>query len=164
AMRSAGDATAGPEVAGDFREEGGFHAAGRILRGRPRPSAVFAANDSMAVGLLSAFREGGLRVPEDIALAGFDDIPIARFMTPGLSTVHVPIAELGRSAARCVLQALRGRDTRPTHETFAAKLVVRRSCGAGGPAEGPAEAGSETRKRKKKGSEGTSQFRRRSGR
>lgn len=164
AMRFAGDATAGPEVAGDFREEGGYRAAGRILRGRPRPSAVFAANDSMAIGLLSAFREKGLRIPEDIALAGFDDIPIARFMTPGLSTVHVPIAELGRSAARCVLQAMDGRDTRATHETFAAKLVVRGSCGARGAAERLGEAGRETTKRKKTGLETTSQFRRRSGR
>ncbi|MFN2385920.1 MAG: LacI family DNA-binding transcriptional regulator [Thermoanaerobaculia bacterium] len=162
AMRSAGDTVAGPEVAGDFREEGGYRAAGRILRGRSRPSAVFAANDSMAIGLLSGFREEGLRVPEDVALAGFDDIPIARFTTPALSTVHVPIAELGRSAARCLLEALEGKGNRATRETFAAKIVVRRSCGA--PGEGSKGAGKQTGKRKRNGSEGASQFRRRKGR
>ena len=52
----------------------------------------------MAIGALSAFREAGLHVPEDIALVGFDDIPIARFLTPSLTTVHVDIAELGRRA------------------------------------------------------------------
>jgi LacI family transcriptional regulator len=161
-MRSAVDATAGPEVAGEFREEGGYRAAGRILRTRPRPSAVFAANDSMAIGLLSAFREEGLRVPEDIALAGFDDIPIARFTTPALTTVHVPIAELGRSAARCLLQALDGRENRATHETFAAKLVVRGSSGA--PAGKTLDRRKTHRQKEETGSVSRSQIRRRTGR
>jgi LacI family transcriptional regulator len=123
---------------------------------------VFAANDSMAIGLLSAFREEGLRVPEDIALAGFDDIPIARFTTPALTTVHVPIAELGRSAARCLLQALDGRENRATHETFAAKLVVRGSSGA--PAGKTLDRRKTHRQKEETGSVSRSQIRRRTGR
>lgn len=153
AMSSAGHASQGPEVIGDFREEGGYRAAGRLLRARRRPSAVFAANDSMAIGLLSAFRERGLRIPEDIALAGFDDIPIARFTTPPLSTVHVSIAELGVIAARRLLQVLEGKDAGAVHETFAAKLVVRRSCGAAGTVERAARSAPPTRKAKKRGFE-----------
>ena len=91
---------------------------------KPRPTAVFAANDSMAIGALSAFRDGGLRVPDDIALVGFDDIPIARFLDPPLTTVKVPIAELGRRG----LQILLGEDTHPAR--LSTSLVVRRSCGA----------------------------------
>ena len=91
---------------------------------KPRPTAVFAANDSMAIGALSAFRDGRVRVPEHIALVGFDDIPIARFLDPPLTTVKVPIAELGRRG----LQILLADDSHPARlETV---LVVRRSCGA----------------------------------
>ena len=78
----------------------------KLLRARARPTAVFAANDAMAIGLLSAFRERRVRVPEDVALAGFDDIPIARFITPPLTTVRVPIAELGARATARLLHAL----------------------------------------------------------
>jgi LacI family transcriptional regulator len=158
AMRSAGGICEGPEVAGDFREEGGYRAAGRLLRARPKPTAVFAANDSMAIGLMSAFRERGLRIPEDIALAGFDDIPIARFTTPPLSTVRVPIAELGLIAARRLLQVLDGKDPEAVHETFAARLVVRRSCGAGGTVEGARRPTQPTTKSKKTRSEKAYQF------
>ena len=63
---------------------------------RPRPTAIFAANDATAIGCLTALRELGLRVPEDVSLVGFDDIPIARYLSPPLTTVRVPIAELGR--------------------------------------------------------------------
>ena len=85
-------------VAGDFTESSGYRAGFSLLAQKARPQAVFAANDMMAVGCLKAFREAGLDVPGDIALAGFDDIPIARYVTPPLSTVRVRIAELGKNA------------------------------------------------------------------
>lgn len=91
---------------------------------KPRPTAVFAANDSMAIGALSAFRDARLHVPRQIALVGFDDIPIARFLDPPLTTVKVPIAELGRRG----LQILVGTDGHPAR--LETSLVVRRSCGA----------------------------------
>ncbi len=122
--------TSALEIPGDFREEAGYRAASRILRSRPRPAAVFAANDAMAIGLLCAFRERGVRVPEEMALAGFDDIPIARFVTPPLTTVRVPIADLGSRATARLLHALEGSDGRARrHEVLPTTLVVRSSCG-----------------------------------
>lgn len=119
------------EIPGDFREEAGYRAAARILRSRPGPTAVLAANDAMAIGLLSAFRERNVRVPEDVALAGFDDIPIARYMTPPLTTVRVPISDLGARGAERLLQTLeRGNGNSGREETLPATLVVRSSCGA----------------------------------
>jgi LacI family transcriptional regulator len=126
--RTAGmDAT---ELPGDFTETSGQESGRRILALRPRPTAVFAANDSMAIGALSAFREAGLRVPEDIALVGFDDIPIARFLTPQLTTVRVEIAELGRRAVNHVIGALEGGDGAKKRDVIKTTLVVRESCGS----------------------------------
>ena len=120
------------EVAGDFTEIGGYRAAGQLLRLRPRPTAIFAANDSMAIGALSALREAGVRVPEDVAVAGFDDIPIARYMSPPLSSVHVPIGELGTRAMTMLLEAVGQRDGRARGQvTLATTLVIRESCGGG---------------------------------
>jgi LacI family transcriptional regulator, galactose operon repressor len=119
------------EIPGDFREEAGYWAATRVLAGRPSPTAVFAANDAMAIGLLAAFRERRVRVPEDIAIAGFDDIPIARFIAPPLTTVRVPIAELGRRGTARLLQALDGGPrARRGEEVLPTVLVVRASCGS----------------------------------
>lgn len=115
------------EIAGSFTEESGHDAGLEILTLRPRPTAVFAANDSMALGALSAFREAGVRVPEEIALVGFDDIPIARFLDPPLTTVKVPIADLGRRGLQLLLESDGGPSKPSTLET---SLVVRRSCGA----------------------------------
>jgi LacI family transcriptional regulator len=125
------------EVAGDFTEIGGYRAAQQLLAARPRPTAIFAANDSMAIGALSALREAGVRVPEDVAVAGFDDIPIARYMSPPLSSVHVPINELGTRAVAMLLEAVGAKDRRARgQETLATTLVIRESCGAGRRAAG----------------------------
>src|SRR6476469_6852606 len=80
---------------GDFDEGSGHQAGRRLLAAAQRPDAVFAANDMMALGCLFAFSEAGLRVPGDIAVAGFDDIPLARYVHPSLTTIAVDIAELG---------------------------------------------------------------------
>jgi LacI family transcriptional regulator len=129
AMRRKPAATA-REVPGDFREEAGYRAASRILKARPRSTAVFAANDAMAIGVLYALREAGVRVPEEIAVVGFDDIPTSRFITPALTTVRVPIAELGTRATARLLHALRGSGGSPGRpETLRTTLVVRASCG-----------------------------------
>ncbi|WP_052338420.1 LacI family DNA-binding transcriptional regulator [Luteimonas huabeiensis] len=90
-------------VQGDFTEASG-HAAGRALLGGERPDAVFAANDTMALGCLFAFNQAGVRVPADIGLAGFDDIPLSRYVHPGLTTMRVDIAELGGRALRTLLE------------------------------------------------------------
>jgi LacI family transcriptional regulator len=94
---------------------------------------IFAANDAMAVGTLSALREAGLAVPGDVAVVGFDDIPVARFLNPPLTSVRVGIAALGERAASVLLTALAERSPpgRPARRAlFPAELVIRGSCGA----------------------------------
>ncbi|MGZ5032262.1 MAG: LacI family DNA-binding transcriptional regulator [Usitatibacter sp.] len=114
---------------GDFSEESGYRAGRRLLSMAERPEAVFAANDMMAIGCLFALTEGGLRVPGDIAIAGFDDIPIARYVSPPLTTVRVRIAELGELALERLAFAIadEGRDEHVT-QTLRTELVVRSSC------------------------------------
>jgi LacI family transcriptional regulator len=89
-----------------FDEEGGYRATRDILLAPQRPTAIFAANDMMAIGAMSALREAGLRVPDDMAVMGFDDIFAARVLTPALSTVNQFQHALGQVAARMMLQRL----------------------------------------------------------
>jgi LacI family transcriptional regulator len=121
------------EIPGDFSEEAGCRA-GEWLLGLPvRPDAVFAANDAMAIGCLHALRQAGVQVPEEIGVAGFDDIPIARFMSPPLTSVGVPIAELGAHVLERLLESVRHRGEgirTPRHEELPPALMVRGSCGA----------------------------------
>jgi LacI family transcriptional regulator len=118
------------EVDGAFTEASGYAAAQQLLALSPRPTAVFASNDAMAIGALSAFREGGLRAPDDIAVAGFDDIPIAGYVTPRLSSVHVPITDLGARAMAHLIATVR-QEQRPAgrQEVIPTTLVLRDSCG-----------------------------------
>lgn len=118
-------------LAGDFSEESGYEAGREILRATERPDAVFAANDAMAIGCLCALREAGLEVPQDIALAGFDDIPIARYMMPPLTSVAVSIAELGARSLERLHAAVAAESALPAErETVPTRLVVRHSCGS----------------------------------
>lgn len=94
------------ELPGDFTEAAGHRVARAVLRLHPRPTAIFASNDAMAIGALSALREEGASVPEEVAVAGFDDIPMARYASPPLSSVHVPIAQLGERALELLLGAI----------------------------------------------------------
>lgn len=114
---------------GDFFQGSGKEAV-EVLLSRPTSfEAVFAANDQMAIDALLALRERGLRVPEDVAVVGFDDIPLARYVVPPLTTVRQPAYELGFNATQAVLAALRG-ETLPEGVVLPAELVVRASCGA----------------------------------
>ncbi len=119
------------EIPGDFTEPSGYEAAAELLRLDPRPTAVFVGNDHMAVGVLGALSDAGVAVPHDLAVAGFDDIPLARYLTPPLTTVHADAFQLGERALHRLLQ--RGRSSRPddhVHELLPTTLVVRSSCGA----------------------------------
>ena len=117
---------------GDFTEESGWAAGRLIAQADPRPDAVFAANDMMAVGCMAALGEAGLRVPDDVAVAGFDDIPVARYLSPPLTTVRVGIADLGRRALEGLVAALEDpRAAAARRETLSTELVIRRSCGTG---------------------------------
>jgi LacI family transcriptional regulator len=132
---------AGLEIAGDFTESSGYRAAIKILRRRPRPSAVFAANDYMAIGLLSALRDAGVDVPGDMAVTGFDDIAIAQYLNPPLTTVHVDAYELGEQAMRLWVESTRTpTPAPPSREVIPATLVVRNSCGSTQPRAAEARA------------------------
>ncbi|GLQ86861.1 LacI family DNA-binding transcriptional regulator [Dyella flagellata] len=129
---------------GNFSEESGYRAGQQMLAKKPRPQAVFAANDMMAIGCLRAFREAGLAVPGDIALAGFDDILVSRYLTPPLSTVQVRIADLGRLALERLAALLNRTDKTPASvQTLGCDIVIRESCG------GKAAAGAASRKLRK---------------
>jgi LacI family transcriptional regulator len=136
AMRSIG---ARCELAGDFTEAAGYDAARQILAipTKSRPTAIFAANDAMAVGVLGALADIGVLVPKEMAVAGFDDIPIARFIAPPLTTVRIDIAEIGRRAFALLFDRLsprvsaRGSGGEHRLEVVTTSLVIRKSCGAG---------------------------------
>ncbi|MCS7011224.1 MAG: LacI family transcriptional regulator [Anaerolineales bacterium] len=91
---------------GHFTEESGYHAARQLLSLSDLPEAVFCANDQMAIGFLKAMQEKGLKAPQDIAIVGFDDIPVARYLQPPLSTVHVSRTDWGARAAHGLINFL----------------------------------------------------------
>jgi len=117
------------ELPGEFTESSGYRAAAEILQLRPLPTAVFAANDYMALGFLSALGQAGLSVPQDVALAGFDDIEISRYLDPPLTTAHVDAQQLGARAVRLLISHMRTpQNAGSAHEVLPATLVVRNSC------------------------------------
>jgi LacI family transcriptional regulator len=117
-------------VEGDWSEESGAQGMRRLLAAQP--DAIFAANDSMALAALRVLRENGLRVPEDVALAGFDDIPAAAAADPPLTTVRQPIRRLGEVATQTLLQMIDDPDGPPRRVILPTELVVRASCGSVG--------------------------------
>lgn len=114
-----------PPIRGDWSADFG-HFAGQELARRPDFTAVFAANDLMAIGLMHGFRDAGLRVPDDISVVGFDDIPVAAHVAPPLTTVHQDFSELGRRAVQLLLTQIRG-EAAPTFGALAPELRIRES-------------------------------------
>jgi LacI family transcriptional regulator len=117
------------EIAANATEDGGYDAARRLLALDELPTAVFAVSDAMAVGALGALREAGIAVPGDIAVAGFGDLPIARYVTPALSSVRVPAFELGRLAIDRMLLAIARGGRSASHDMLECSVVPRDSCG-----------------------------------
>ena len=127
ALRAEGLEDQGLVVAfGDYSEASGERAMRRVLATGARPDAVFAASDLMAVGALHVLREAGLRVPDDVALVGFDDAPVARHTDPPLTTVHQPVEEMGRVMADLLLARISGEPV-PARTVLPTRLVVRTS-------------------------------------
>jgi LacI family transcriptional regulator len=113
---------------GDFTQESGWRAGNQIAALTQRPSAVFAGNDMMAIGCLAALNEAGIAVPDEIALGGFDDIPMSRYVNPPLTTVRARITELGGLALeRLASEIEEPQRSTPQHQTLRADLVVRQS-------------------------------------
>ncbi len=116
-------------VEGDYTQPSGYAAMQQLLALPTPPTAVFAANDSMAMGALRAITAAGLRVPEDIAVVGFDDLPLANFATPALTTMRQPIELMGHTAASLLIDQLEGRAATPSQILLPVNLVIRESCG-----------------------------------
>jgi LacI family transcriptional regulator len=115
---------------GDFTLESGYARMCSLLDQPAHPTAMFVASDVVAFGAMAAIRERGLRIPEDIAVVGFDDVPFARYATPPLTTAHLPAAELGRRAGEMLIEMINGQRPDEPHVLLDTYLVVRESCGA----------------------------------
>lgn len=113
----------------DFSEAGGQHAMEALLALAEPPRAVFAANDQMAVGAMDAVRHAGLGVPEDVALIGFDDIPVAAYLQPALTTVRANIRQSGALAVRLLVRRIADPDAEVETVLLPTELVIRQSCG-----------------------------------
>jgi DNA-binding LacI/PurR family transcriptional regulator len=116
---------------GDFREQGGYDGMKTLIDLPHPPSAVFVANNLMTLGALRALHEAGRRIPDDVALVSFDDMPWATSLNPPLTSVAQPDHDIGASAAELLLDRIARPDRPVRHVTLETKLVVRASCGAG---------------------------------
>ncbi|QFZ19093.1 substrate-binding domain-containing protein [Saccharothrix syringae] len=113
----------------DFSREGAYREARDLLTAPHRPTAVFAANDEQALGVLDAARAAGLSVPGDLSVVGFDDLPAAEWSSPALTTVRQPLAEMGRHAGWVLADLIAGRAPEAARVELATELVVRSSTG-----------------------------------
>jgi DNA-binding LacI/PurR family transcriptional regulator len=131
AVESAAEGLGGFDTAlvarGDFTEEGGRRAMRELLVRRPDIDGVFAASDVMAAGARAVLREAGRRVPDDVALVGFEDSAIARHMDPALTSVRQPTEEMGRTMARVLLEEIAERKSVRRHVVLSTELVQRES-------------------------------------
>ncbi|MGW1061593.1 LacI family DNA-binding transcriptional regulator [Micromonospora rubida] len=112
---------------GNFYHESGYAAGTQLLALPDPPTAIFASSDQMALGVYEAVRKRGLRVPDDISVVGFDDLPEVRWCSPPLTTVRQPLAEMGMLAARTVLRLAQGEKLESPRLELATELVVRDS-------------------------------------
>jgi len=110
-----------------FNRQSGYLAAVRLLRMLPRPTAIFACNDLMALGVLLAARELGVHCPEELSIVGFDDLDFAEFTAPALTSVHQPGYQLGTTAARLLLERIDGLKESPKKIVLPSELKIRHS-------------------------------------
>ncbi len=114
---------------GEYTQDGGYHMTQQALTAQPRPTALFAANNFIAIGALRALREAGLQVPEDITLVCFDDIPATLVIEPFLTVVAQPAYEMGQRATELLLARLSGQAPDEYQEiVLPAQVIIRRSC------------------------------------
>ncbi len=115
---------------GAFSPESGYHAMQRLLDQVPRLEAVFVASDVVAIGAIEAARQANLRIPDDLAVVGFDDIPWSAYINPPLTTVRLPAYSLGWKAGYLLIQLLNQEEIEETTQLLETQLIVRESCGA----------------------------------
>ena len=117
----------GLEIESDFEIPGGREAAGQLLDLAEPPTAIFAFNDNLAIGAIQAARARGLRVPDELSVVGFDDVELATIVTPALTTVRQPLAEMGRTAVSLLTRLLENQRIETLHIELGTRLVVRDS-------------------------------------
>jgi LacI family transcriptional regulator len=116
-------------IEGDYQQQTGYEAAKSLLQSLdPPPTAIFASNDLSAFGAMDAARECGLRIPDDISIIGFDDIPQASLVYPKLTTVRQPLEQMGQVAVKILLEQIEDRSRPPQRVALATQLVIRDSC------------------------------------
>ncbi len=115
-------------VTGDFLHASGYRACQHMLGLADPPTAIFACNDLMAVGALCAVHEAGLHVPDDVSVIGYDDIPLASYTVPRLTTIAQPAREIGQLAAERLIARLQQATAAPAHQQLPVRLVERDSC------------------------------------
>ncbi len=123
-------------VESDFHAEGGVEAALSLLDLADPPAAVFAFNDMLAIGVMQAARRRGVRIPEELSVVGFDDTFEASIVTPTLTTVRQPLAEMGRMAVNLLVRQLQNQRIEALHVQLQTTLVVRESTAPRGPRAG----------------------------
>jgi LacI family transcriptional regulator len=116
---------------GDYRTEGGYRSMRALMEGPHRPTAVLSANNVMTLGALQYIHENGINIPDDIALISFDDIAWAPSLRPPLTVVAQPVHEIGRVAARLLLERIEEPQASIKHVTLETRLIARASCGCG---------------------------------
>jgi DNA-binding LacI/PurR family transcriptional regulator len=124
----AGGATLPPALEGDWSARSGHELALQLVDD-PNVTAIFVANDQMALGALRALHESGRRIPQDVSVVGFDDIPEAPYFTPPLTTVRQDFDEMGRRGLRLLLDTISAPDGSPAHHEVVPELIVRASSG-----------------------------------
>jgi LacI family transcriptional regulator len=117
-----------------FNRQSGYQAAARLLRMLPRPTAIFACNDLMAIGVLLAARELDLHCPDQLSIVGFDDLDFAEFTAPALTSVYQPGYQLGTTAARLLLKRIQGSKQFPQKIVLPSELKIRHSVASLSPA------------------------------
>ena len=115
-------------ISSTYLQEDGYRAALSVLVGRQRPTALMCANDEIALGVYEAARELYIKIPDQLAVVGWDDIPVARFLSPALTTVRQPMRELGEQAAHLLLRRIK-EDSRPSESvSLPTEPILRESC------------------------------------
>ncbi len=115
-------------IPGWFDQQAAYIESQQLFETDTHPSAVFCADDYMAIGVMRRIKEMGLRIPQDVAVIGFDDIELAAYLNPALTTIRQPLIEMGRDAAAILLNLIDKKQSTPVHKFLQVELVERESC------------------------------------
>ncbi|MCK5146728.1 LacI family DNA-binding transcriptional regulator [bacterium] len=114
-------------VYGNFEKDAAYHISDKLLDSTNLPTAIFCADDYMAIAVMKRIKEKGLKVPKDIAVIGFDDIELSAYVKPALTTIRQPMEELGKNSAQILLDLINGVQTAPIHKLLNVELIERES-------------------------------------